>query len=118
MKTGIELIAEERQRQIEVKGYDADHDEMESAFQLSAAAGLFIANAQNKDFKDHTHYDMMGNICRFQFREIDTKKWKEEWPWPDHDGREDSDILTSLIKAGALIAAEIDRLQNQPSNPA
>ena len=26
MKTGIELIAEERQRQIEVEGWTADHD--------------------------------------------------------------------------------------------
>ena len=26
MKTGVELIAEERQRQIEVEGYSAQHD--------------------------------------------------------------------------------------------
>ena len=112
MKTGIELIAEERQRQID-KGYDADHDELESAFQLSGAAASYIANAHNLDFKDHTHYDNKGDVMRVQYREIDTRKWAEQWPWADHDGRADSDILTSLIKAGALIAAEIDRLNNQ-----
>lgn len=111
MKTGIELIAEERERQIEVKKYDAEHDGLETAFQLSTAAGLFIANAQNQYFKDHTHYDGRGNVARFQLREDETRKWSEVWPWDDHDGRKDSDVLTSLIKAGALIAAEIDRLQ-------
>lgn len=110
--TGIELIAQERQRQIEVKGYDSDHDELETAFQLSGAAAMHIAHAMNKDFEGHTHYDDLGNCARFQVREIDTENWREHWPWDDHDGRENADVLTSLVKAGALIAAEIDRLQN------
>ena len=42
---------------------------------------------------------------------MDTKKWKEAWPWADHDGRKKADVITCLIKAGALIAAEIDRLK-------
>lgn len=113
MKSAIELITDERKRQIEVKGYDKEHDEMESAFQLSAAAALFIANAHNQYFKDHSHHDNMGNVARFQNRELDTRKWKEEWPWQDHDGRADSDVLTSLVKAGALIVAEIERLQSE-----
>jgi hypothetical protein len=110
MKTGLELILEERIRQIEVKGYDADHDELESAFQLSGAAAMFIAEALNKDFRDHTHYDEKGACARFQLREIDTCKWGQQWPWDDHDGRKRADIKTCLIKAGALIAAEIDRI--------
>lgn len=112
-KTGIELIAAERQRQIEKLGYDAEHDEQESAFQLSGAAAMFIAEAINKEFKDHTHYDDRGNCARFQLREIDTGKWKEEWPWDDRNGLQKADIKTCLIKAGALIAAEIDRLLTQ-----
>jgi hypothetical protein len=111
MKTGIELIAEERDRQVK-KGYDAEHDEDESAMQLSCAAAMFIAEATNKNWKDHTHYDDLGNCARFQLRQMDTRKWKEQWPWSDHDGRSNSDEKTCLIKAGALIAAEIDRLQN------
>lgn len=111
-KTGIELIAEERKRQIEKLGYDADHDEMESAFQLSAAAAMYIAEAMNKDFKDHTHYDNMGSCARFQIREIDTRKWKEQWPWDDRNGLQKSDIKECLITAGALIAAQLDCLNN------
>lgn len=111
-KSGIELISEERQRQAEVKGYNKEHDEGETAFQLSSAAALFIVNAQNQYFKDHTHYDDKGDSARFQIRQPDTKKWAIVWPWDDRDGRKESDILASLVKAGALIAAEIDRLNS------
>ena len=111
--TGIELITKERYRQIEIKGYDDDHDELESGYQLAGAAAMFIANAINLDFQDHTHYDEKGNCARFQIRELHTIKWSEQWPWDDRDGRLTSDIITSLVKAGALIVAEIDRLQNQ-----
>lgn len=111
-KSGIQLIAEERQRQIEKLGYDEDHDSMETAFQLSGAAAMYIANAINKDFYDHSHYDDNGPCARFQLRQIDSKDmWAEQWPWNDRDGRLSSDILTSLVTAGALIAAEIDRLK-------
>ena len=112
MKNGIELITEERNRQV-TKGYDAEHDEDESAMQLSAAAAMFISEAINKDWKNHTHYDDLGNCARFQIRDMDEKKFKECWPWPDHDGRNKSDLMTCLIKAGALIAAEIDRIQQE-----
>ena len=39
------------------------------------------------------------------------------WPWDDHDGRGKADVITSLVKAGALIAAEIDRLQKTSNKP-
>jgi len=109
-KTGVELIAEERQRQIQKLGYNEEHDEMETAFQLSGAAAMYIANAINIDWREHSHYDDLGDCVRFQCRQIDTNEWKEEWPWDDRDGRNKSDVMTSLITAGALIAAEIDRL--------
>ncbi len=107
-KTGIELIQEERARQV-AKGYNEEHDDGESAFQLSTAAGHYIANAQNKNFKDHSHNDGTA-LARFQIRNFETDKWSQEWPWKDKDGRKNADVMTSLIKAGALIAAEIDRL--------
>jgi hypothetical protein len=110
MKTGIELIAEERQKQINGHGYDNEHDEMETAFQLSSAAAMCICSAINIDAKEHTHYDDMGNVARFQLRQNETKKWGEQWPW-DFDWRDGDDKIKLLTKAGALIAAEIDRLQ-------
>ncbi len=38
MKTGIELISEERQRQITDEGFDSDHDDMHSVGELADAA--------------------------------------------------------------------------------
>jgi hypothetical protein len=110
---GLRLVTKERLRHIEVKGYDKEHDEGESAFQLSAAAAMFIANAHNKHFERHTHNEHGRNTSRFQIRDFETGKWGEQWPWGDHDGRKKSDVITSLVKAGSLVVAEIDRLKNE-----
>ena len=112
-KTGIELIAEERQRQADVEGWNNFHDEDHTAYQLSAAAGCYIASAQNKYFLDHTHSDGKP-VTRFQVRDEGERKWVDGWPWDkEYDKREKHDIKRSLVIAGALIAAEIDRLNNE-----
>lgn len=94
MKTGIELIAEERTRQVLGKGYTTKHDIEENDFgQLAFAAAAYacppIAN-KAKGFK-RTHL----------------------FPWDSRAWKPSDDRVAELVKAGALIAAEIDRLQNQ-----
>ena len=42
MKKGIELIAEERQRQIEVEGYSAQHDSQHDFREFAQAASTYI----------------------------------------------------------------------------
>jgi hypothetical protein len=117
-KGGADMVLRERLRQLNVKGYTAEHDDQETAFQLSTAAALYIANAINKDFELHTHFDFMGDVARFQIREVDTTDWGSQWPWSDHDGRRKTDIIDSLAKAGALVIAEIDRLLRLNAMPA
>ena len=90
-KNSIELIAEERKRQIEEEGYSWRHDDEETTHQLSDAAIVYATPAPLR-------YEIM-----------------HKWPWdekyfkPDrtytYDGR-----IRELTKAGALICAEIDRL--------
>lgn len=92
MKTGIELIAEERKRQIEVDGFNWRHDDEHDTHQLSDAAIVYAAPAPLR-------YKVM-----------------EWWPWDKSWLKEDKTFTTDgrireLVKAGALIAAEIDRLQ-------
>lgn len=41
-KTGVELIAEERKRQIEKHGYSATHDALHSGGQLIEAAKAYL----------------------------------------------------------------------------
>jgi len=91
MQTGAELIAEERARQIIDKGYTPEHDEKHEDGELAAAAISYAAEALG--FKQHGS----GRPLL--------------WPWPQQDWKPEDSRLENLIKAGALIAAEIDRIQ-------
>lgn len=101
--TGVELITKERERQITQEGWTADHDDewtsgalgvAGASYALDVAARIALAN-EREYWSDE--YSRMSKMC-FPF--------DQEWfkPTPKDDIRE-------LTKAGALIAAEIDRLQ-------
>ena len=92
-KTGIELIAEERQRQIDVKGWTAEHDDKHGGGQL-ALAGACYAGAE-----------ITRNINKNNDAFPGLWPWDEKWWKPTPDDR-----IKELAKAGALIAAEIDRI--------
>lgn len=93
MKTGIELIAEERLEQIEKHGRTIARDVKENyAEQLATGAEMLLAMSHEEgidplEFPDGWDHD----ICEHMLG----KPYKER-----------------LIIAGALIAAEIDRLQS------
>lgn len=88
MKNGVELIAEERQRQIEVEGYDAKHDFNEPLNSIVAAAISYA----------------MVDINR-----RDAELW---WNWGFRYWKP-KDRKRNLIRAGALIAAALDKIQYQ-----
>lgn len=99
IKTGVELIAEERQRQIEVEGWTAEHDAKHTDNSLALAAICYA--------DPNVYYHQENGIIRHR---IPNKFWPKRlnicWFKP-------KDRIRDLIKAGALIAAEIDRLQAQ-----
>lgn len=88
MKTGIQLIEEERTRQISKEGWTADHDDEHNMGELARAASLYC-------------HPYTG-----QFKTAPTG-----WPWDAEWWKPSEDPVRNLVKAGALIAAEIDRLQ-------
>ena len=91
MKTGIEIIAEERQRQIEVEGLTSDNDSKYVDEQLAEAAASYA----------------LPNLWRNSPDRIPiTWPFHSRWWKPTPDNR-----IKELAKAGALIAAEIDRIQ-------
>jgi hypothetical protein len=95
MKTGIELIAEERQRQIEEEGWGDSHDDEHTDGSLADAAVCYAATGPI--FEQRNYYNQVS--------------FSDPWPWDDEwDKREDGTRIRNLQKAGALIAAEIDRL--------
>lgn len=90
---GAELIAEERARQIEAKGYTAEHDKQHTQGELAAAAICYAAQAI-----------LMG-------QGDDNGKVPGLWPFEQRAWKAEDSQLENLIKAGAFLAAEIDRLQ-------
>lgn len=98
MKTGIEIITEERKRQIEKEGFDLKHDQQNTGGQLAIAAVCYA-------IPDGLMDSGSGQFCK--------KYWPWEWSWfKPGVGAYPKSRIRELAKAGALIAAEIDRLQN------
>ena len=100
MKTGIELISDERQRQIDVEGYSQQHDSQHPLSDFIYAAIAYAESAKidanNESLSDSERIVLKNEMGRF-------------FPWGN--GFKPSTCLRDLVKAGALIAAAIDRLQ-------
>lgn len=114
--TGVERIAIERARQIDVEGYDQAHDFEHDDGSIAMAAACYAACAARRG-RDN---DGPGRIYVMK-RHAASIDFIDPWPWEDRfDGRpHDGNVLKKasqgqairmLEKAGALIAAEIDRL--------
>jgi hypothetical protein len=101
MKTGIELIAEERKRQIEKEGYSALHDSNHKPSESIRAAEAYIEAATiNAD----------GREDKVLLEYYKAEKGQNCWPWGMVTFKPTT-AKRDLVKAGALIAAAIDRLQ-------
>lgn len=105
MKTGIELIAEERQRQIEVEGYTVQHDLQHKASEFAYA---IIAYAEAA--KGGINCQELGITNKNYISMVKRDLGKDIFPWGEFKTTTD---IRDLVKAGALIAALIDRLQEQ-----
>ena len=102
MKTGIEIIAEERQRQIEEKKFTAEGADPYHSPEL-AIAGACYAMPEGLRSMDVALTDIDGSVTCVDFEEL--FPWQGWWkPTPNNRIKE-------LAKSGALIAAEIDRIQ-------
>lgn len=106
MATGVELIAAERQRQIEREGWTAAHDDGHNLGELSQAAAAYasVASAMERGASAE-EFDATMMIC------------EGEWPFEAESWKPSADRIRNLAKAGALIAAEIDRIQRSALSP-
>jgi hypothetical protein len=93
--TGADMITAERERQIAVEGWSAEHDDRHADGQMALAAVCYAAPCPiyvKTDIDDGFHFH-------------------DAWPWDlEWDKRHKHTRLRQLAIAGALIAAEIDRL--------
>lgn len=95
--SGIHAIANERLRQIEEEGYSFSHDDANEEGAMAIAAALYAFSAAHDGAHAHCVGLARRGMCPAQ------------WPWPA-DSWKPTNRRADLVKAGALIAAEIDRL--------
>lgn len=98
MMTGIEAIAAERLRQIEAEGYLPSHDEEHDSGELAGAAVAYATLARNQVASGY---------------DLTTAPPAQLWRWGADAWKPSPSPIRNLEKAGALIAAEIDRLQRE-----
>lgn len=89
-ETGVDLISAERKRQTSVEGWTPEHDDSHAEHELSDAAMCYLSGPAMCSLPD-----------------VAPPSW---WPW-DVKWWKPKDRISNLVRAGALIAAEIDRLK-------
>lgn len=107
---GVDRIGKERIRQIVEEGWTAEHDSSHSAGELALAAVCYATPI--------LLYRCEQSVLGFDFIDPWPESWDADWDKRPHEGnilRPNSRVartvrIRQLEKAGALIAAEIDRL--------
>lgn len=92
--TVIDEIAAERRRQLEAEGWTLDHEDSQQQGELARAAGCYALQAG------------WSQDPRASSWPIDAPG---AWPWAD-EWWKPKDVRRDLLRAAALIVAEIERL--------
>lgn len=95
-------VAAERRRQVDVENWTPEHDDkhnrgemIRAAVNYAAAASVSVYLSRSHDYPDHPPFRDHGQAVR--------------WPW-DISWWKPSNPRRDLVKAAALIIAEIERL--------
>ncbi|HXM59176.1 MAG TPA: hypothetical protein VOB72_27515 [Candidatus Dormibacteraeota bacterium] len=104
--TGTELIAAERRRQIEAEGRTPEHDDQHDGGELIEAARCYVYAALVAEHADLAEWFGLDAEGRFKLPHPANARW----PWSPAQWKPTGDPVRDLTKAGALIAAEVDRL--------
>src|SRR5690606_17309144 len=99
---GIEIVFNERLRQIEIEGWTPEHDAEHTDESLPRAAACYAMPEEER--KEYASFIVNGTKEK-RYPRWWLKSWDVSWWKPTADDR-----IKELAKAGALIVAEIDRL--------
>lgn len=98
--SGVEAIAAERRRQVDEEGFTPEHDAGHDLRSLTAAARAYLTTGSDPNLRGS--------------RSTSDVRARRMWPW-EPEGFKPDYGLRDLVKAGALIAAAIDRLERVSS---
>jgi hypothetical protein len=100
MPKGVDLIAIERRRQMTAEGWTSEHDDQHDDGSLANAAAVYAMRPDCRMLAPPSYNPGLPWSIKYAL-------WPMWWnfkPTP-------RDRIRELVKAGALVAAEIDRLQ-------
>lgn len=100
MNTAIDDIAAERQRQIEGEGWTPEHDDTHTEGEMAIAAACYANPIKIIVSGDGFQVEKIGDV------ELPLG-WPEAW---DYNWWKPTNRRRDLVKAAALILAEIERL--------
>jgi len=98
-------VLAERRRQIEAEGWTPEHDDQHAAGQLAGAAACYAR-----------HVNARGWVIDTPFDTYATEDAPNGWPW-DESWWKPTTPRRDLVKAAALILAEIERLDRAAQKP-
>lgn len=98
-------VLAERRRQIEAEGWTAEHDDTHSRGELASAAACYATELDL--WTGYEQADRKGRATLISAERV--------WPWSGW--WKPTDRRRNLVKAGALILAEIERLDRLPAPP-
>jgi hypothetical protein len=103
----LDEIAAERKRQIEAEGWTPEHDDAHTYGEMSLAAACYALAGGYRLADDGIRESPNPTLDAAAF----IKRW---WPW-DWSWWKPNNRRRNLVKAGALIVAEIERLDRAAS---
>jgi hypothetical protein len=107
----VQLITEERKRQIKDKGYDDKRDDEQDKGELVKAAQCYLEHVSLKsyvmNFKDY----YTNNLKLYKELYL-PNNWPPDW---SAESWNPESPIRDLVKAAALIAAEVDRRLRIPN---
>lgn len=101
-------VLAERQRQINVEGYTPKQDDRNRPGDLASAAACYVLNAAT--------WLRHPNASRADYVGLSPINWTN-WPW-DEEGWKPKNERIDLIRAAALILAELERMDRAHGVPA
>ena len=98
LSAAITDIIAERQRQQSVEGWTPEHDEQHTSGELAGAAACYARHVNGRQWVYPTRPESYAS-----------EKAPNEWPWHE-EWWKPTNPRRDLVKAGAFIAAEIERI--------
>lgn len=112
---GMSDVVAERIRQIKKEGYLDAHDDKHDGGEIAIAATRYLAIAAEQIFyakkvRENKHNMFPSPITLEEIVQSVDEGDLLDWPWEAASFKPSTDPRRNLVKAGAMILAEIDRL--------